>query len=74
MVDIPIVDWLNLISSTPSNNDDVLTVDDSPNPLPVITSPVSESTNLTCKPKRVVCVALEPLVALTTSSSETEKS
>ena len=54
--------------------EDVLTVDASPKPLPVIISPVSASTNLTCKPNRVVCVALAPSTALTTSSSDTEKS
>jgi len=51
---MPIVDWLNLISSTSLNIDEVLTVDASPKSLPVIISPDSASTNLICKPKRVV--------------------
>ena len=76
LVVIPIVDWLNLTpsSSIPSKIEIVLTVDYSHNPEPTITSPVSASTNLTCRPNLVVCVVFDSPFTLTTSSSDTEKS
>ena len=71
---MPIVDWLNFISSTSDNIEDVLTVEASPNPLPVKISPDCASTNFTWRPNLVVWVALALPVIFTTSSSDILKS
>jgi len=59
-VDIPIVDWLNLISSSPSSRFAFFTVIASPLPEPVKILPVSASTNLICNPIIVFCTIFIP--------------
>jgi len=72
-VDTPTVDLLNVGPSISPKVVEVLVVIALPWPDPVMISPVSASTNLTCSPNWVTCLIVTPLVS-TTSSSPTEKS